>query len=130
MTGVVKKRSKKFTTPAGHSGFLEVYRIYKRQAIKRNLEFSLTKDDLKTIVEKNCNYCGLEPSNVCIIKRRNNSSHTAYTYSGVDRIVNEIGYTTENCVPCCYQCNVAKSKNSLEEFKEWARRLATYSQLL
>jgi hypothetical protein len=42
-----------------------------------------------------------------------------YTYNGVDRIDNSIGYTKENCVPCCTICNWAKSNRGVDEFKDY-----------
>lgn len=85
---------------------------YKSGAKKRNLEFSLTKEQFVTICESNCHYCGLEPKNK----------------NGIDRVDNTKGYTLENSVPCCYQCNQAKSDRSVDEFLNWAKKV--YNNLL
>lgn len=44
-------------------------------------------------------------------------------YNGIDRQDNSIGYKTENCVPCCKFCNLAKSKFTIKEFQEWINYL-------
>lgn len=37
----------------------------------------------------------------------------------LDRVVNDQGYTPENTVGCCRQCNVAKNNYTLDNFKDW-----------
>jgi hypothetical protein len=46
-----------------------------------------------------------------------------YTYNGVDRVNNKLGYTVGNCVSSCIVCNVAKNDSSLEDFKKWIIRV-------
>ena len=41
----------------------------------------------------------------------------------LDRVDNSLGYTNENTVGCCRQCNVSKNNHSLENFKEWVKRV-------
>jgi 5-methylcytosine-specific restriction endonuclease McrA len=45
-----------------------------------------------------------------------------YTYSGIDRLDNAIGYEPPNCVPCCDICNLAKRDMSYGAFVAWMRR--------
>lgn len=54
---------------------------------------------------KECNYCGKDISNNTGVR--------------LDRVDNSQGYTNENTVGCCRQCNVAKNNHTLEEFKNW-----------
>ncbi len=49
-----------------------------------------------------------------------------FKYNGVDRIDNAIGYTKENCVPCCAICNNSKSTLSLKDWLEWIERISTF----
>ena len=41
---------------------------------------------------------------------------------GVDRLDNNKGYTSGNCVPCCWDCNRSKSNKTLKEYKEYLQR--------
>ena len=38
-------------------------------------------------------------------------------FTGIDRYDSKLGYTIENSVPCCKNCNRAKSDLSFEDFK-------------
>lgn len=49
---------------------------------------------LSNIIGKACVYCGI-----------------ASAYIGCDRIRNDLGHTTRNCVPCCSVCNAARMDN-------------------
>lgn len=42
---------------------------------------------------------------------------------GIDRLNSELGYIDGNCVPCCKNCNFAKNDMTLEEFRDWLKRL-------
>lgn len=58
----------------------------------------LNKEEFKNIISKPCTYCG-------DIRK-----------IGLDRIDNSKGHIKTNVVPCCYECNTAKSDNfTLEE---------------
>jgi hypothetical protein len=46
-----------------------------------------------------------------------------YTYSGIDRLDNNIGYVSGNCVPCCSVCNYAKRDMTVDQFKNWIKRI-------
>ena len=37
---------------------------------------------------------------------------------------NLLGYTVENCLPCCQICNGAKSDMTYEEFMSWIQDIA------
>jgi 5-methylcytosine-specific restriction endonuclease McrA len=93
---------------------------YRRNAKIRGIAFSLTPEEFFSMTELPCFYCGSLPSNLNKIAYKNPS---AYTYSGIDRKNNFLGYTLENCVPCCFSCNRAKNNHTYEEFKSWAVRL-------
>lgn len=71
---------------------------YKYDAKRRNYEFALTFEQFAELINKECHYCPIAPSR------------------GVDRVNNSIGYTIDNCVPCCSKCNEMKMDKSVEEF--------------
>ena len=39
-----------------------------------------------------------------------------YTYNGIDRKDNNLGYEKANCVPCCKRCNQMKNDMTMDEF--------------
>lgn len=112
----------------GESAFRRTLRYYKRNAKNRGKVFAITEDEFRKITKENCFYCGIEPSNRCNGNARD-KNYGHYTYSGVDGLNSELGYTLDNVVPCCRRCNVAKNDMSFEEFSEWVNRLkATFSK--
>lgn len=102
----------------GEAAFNALYNVYRKGAIKRKLDFSLTKEEAKKLFQGTCFYCGIEPSNI------SKGSNGNFIYNGIDRFDNAIGYTPDNIVSCCSQCNYAKRNYGFLDFKEWARRLA------
>lgn len=84
-------------------------------ARERNLEFKLTKSEVREITAKNCFYCGSPPSNVM---RARNKFGSDFIYNGIDRVDNNKGYVIENVVACCKKCNQAKMNLTADEFKQ------------
>jgi len=101
-----------------------VYQQYKRNAKTRKINFELTRDDIKNFMRQSCYYCGNPPNNqVTTFSGRTTELRAPVLYSGIDRVDNSKGYTVENCVPCCSICNQAKSNMSVEQFRNWIKRL-------
>ena len=96
-----------------------IYLQYKRHAISRGYSFNLSKDELISISQQNCFYCGEEPNNL----KKTKNDREGFLYSGIDRKNNTKGYSLDNCVPCCKICNYAKSNLSLYAFQQWAIKL-------
>jgi hypothetical protein len=94
---------------------------YRCSARNRNLEFTLTKDDIKNIIFKNCHYCNMEAKN--FQKGLTNRINGNRFYNGIDRKDNLKGYTLDNCLPCCFTCNRAKHTSTYEDFKQWISNL-------
>lgn len=113
----LKKASRKSSIDLVKSQLHTRYRVSSRL---RSKEFSLTKDDIWTISQQDCFWCGRQP---CMIIRPQHRDAEAFTYNGIDRYDSEIGYTLENCVPCCDQCNIAKCNYTPEEFRDWIDRV-------
>lgn len=80
------------------------------------MPFTLTKVQFAKLISRDCFYCGQHP-------RQKVSAHSLLTYNGLDRVDNQKGYTSTNCVPCCAQCNLAKHKHSLSDFKNWIQKV-------
>lgn len=105
----------------GNSSRNSLFRIYKKGASKRNLDFSLTIDQFSNLTSSNCYYCNKEPAQ---IHQNNKRYMSSYVYNGIDRINNRVGYSFSNCVPCCGQCNWMKGKQSSEEFIKKCKEIA------
>jgi hypothetical protein len=87
-------------------------RQYKRDAKMREYNFDLTDEQFTEIIEKDCHYCGKKPKNNGI-----------YIYNGIDRVNNNKGYSIDNVVPCCTECNCKKGILTLQEFQNWIERV-------
>ena len=98
----------------GISAKNNLYNVYKHNALKRGLKFDLSKAKFYLLTKSNCFYCGSSPSRVH--NHQDNGYVYHYTYNGIDRLDNNIGYSDKNCVSCCFQCNKAKWTLSLEDF--------------
>jgi 5-methylcytosine-specific restriction endonuclease McrA len=94
--------------PLGESARRGVLSTYRNNAKRRKHCWSITEDQFNHLIAQNCAYCGSPPSNV--YKHANTHGHLVY--SGIDRKNSRVGYTSENCVPCCGICN--KSKGVLD----------------
>ncbi len=82
-----------------HSSPLGRLQHYRSRAKKTNLEFLLTEEQFLSFWEKPCHYCGEKINGI-----------------GIDRIDNSKGYSIENCVPCCIDCNKMKMTKTVEQF--------------
>jgi hypothetical protein len=112
--------------PKGEAAFNALFNKYRIAARERGYEFLLTKDEFRSLTALPCNYCGLPPSQVTNYNPKDTPGNGNYIYSGVDRVDNGKGYSKENCVPCCKTCQYAKRDNSVDDFLQWAARLAAY----
>lgn len=121
--------------PKGESGFTSIYCKYRWNALKRQIQFDDSdeyKSFFKTLTQQNCYYCGIKPN---YIQKAHSKSLTTegvenskFIYNGVDRLDNTKGYTEDNSVSCCYQCNTMKLDYSFNEFKN--KIIQLYNNLL
>jgi hypothetical protein len=72
----------------------------------------------KTFIVNDCYYCGQIPT-----PRKIASSTTVYA-NGIDRYDSSIGYTEENCVPCCSYCNFRKGDTHGDVYIAGSLRIA------
>ena len=106
---VSKHRDKK-----GHHKNLGTYPT-KAGAEKRGIPFNLTKEEFISLLYLPCYYDGTVNSNVWT----NQITGEEFTYNGIDRIDNTMGYTLDNCVSCCWRCNNGKKDDSQTDFLSW-----------
>ena len=97
-----------------------LYTHKKNSAKSRGLEFSISREFLYKNFKSPCHYCGCESINKATL---NYLDKKELLYTGIDRKDASLGYTEENCVPCCKHCNVAKSTQSYEEFLIWIKKV-------
>jgi len=103
---------------AAHS-FVEQY---KRGARRRGIEFNMSPEELVSIARGNCYYCGAPPKEKALKSKK----LTGLFVGGVDRVDSNKGYTVQNCVPCCVDCNVAKGSLSQDEFASLVSKQYNY----
>jgi hypothetical protein len=108
----------------------QLFPKYKGNARRRNYSFELSYEQFYELIYSDCFYCGAPPSN---LQGKNGGKPVGVNgqkigtalYSGVDRKDNTKGYTVDNAVACCIQCNRAKSDYSWDEWTSWIDRLKT-----
>lgn len=106
----------------GHASRNALLFNYKTAARNRGYSFELSADQAFVLFKGDCYYCGVPPCRVHIRPCNNGN----YTYNGIDRMDNSKGYTPENSVSCCGDCNVGKLTMSAEAFIELAHRVAVH----
>lgn len=111
--------------PDGVSGFNGLYSRYRGRAKKDDIPFELSKDEFRSLTEKNCCYCGSIPKQSVSSR---NTGRGRYTYSGIDRVDSDLGYSVGNCVPCCSVCNYMKIDMTTEEFMAACRAVISYQE--
>lgn len=96
-------------------------------AARRGYEWKLTPEQFEEIVTKNCTYCQAAPKEYCRKTRKGKGQGLKLVRNGIDRVNNQIGYTLDNCVPCCGICNRMKGTMGIIDF---ARQIVTMSDIL
>lgn len=100
---------------------------YKQNAKLRSLEWSLTRDQALGLLTGKCHYCGQPPSRTI---RHLIRTDEFFTYNGIDRKENALGYTPDNSVSCCTTCNFRKTDPDYAEFLLWIQRVAKHLRLM
>lgn len=109
----------------GESSLNKLIYTYKRHAKIRGLSWALSKDECRKLFSSNCFYCNSTPSS----KLTSKNYHGHIIYNGIDRKNSSKGYLKHNCVPCCKNCNRAKSDLSEEQFYLWITGLILSSDI-
>lgn len=112
--------------PVGEASFNAVYAAYVNRAKshKKQLPFTLSKEQFRAFVDAPCHYCGASSSCESLSKPTANG---AYARNGIDRVDSLKGYVLENCVPCCKTCNLMKRDMSYSEFIDHVKRICSYA---
>lgn len=87
------------------------YKSYLMRANKKGIKFEFTIPDFELMLKQYCVYCG------------------SGSKIGIDRIDSGSGYTLENCVPCCYTCNMMKYTFSQEQFTNQIKKIHKHLNL-
>jgi len=111
-------------TEPGAVGLKRLFGVYRRGAEKRNLEFKLSLEQVKFLTKQSCYYCKAFPNKFISVDTKKNIGNRSieaiknaeYVYNGIDRKDNNIGYVFDNCLPCCYICNLMKRDMSHDDF--------------
>lgn len=85
------------------------WKIYKRNAIKKEVPFELDEEKWNSLITDECAYCHRMPT----------------TWFGVDRVVPSTGYVIDNVVTCCYDCNLDKHTHDVETTMTRNERIAS-----
>ena len=116
-----RNRSSNFNDPK-EGCINEVFDSYRKRAAEKNIEFQLDINSVRTLIESSCHYCTKNYSSTKFRK----GGKFQFRHNGIDRKDNSLGYTKENCVTCCQQCNYAKNDYTYEEFREWVQRVSKH----
>jgi len=89
-------------------------------------------ENFAVLSKSECKYCGLKHSKE--IKDRTNEkldgkllSSEILLINGIDRLDSNLGYTEQNTVSCCKNCNFAKNTMSENDFYLWIKRIYEYN---
>ena len=107
--------------PSGEAGFNELFSVYRKNAVAKNLAFELNEDQFRALTQGLCHYCGDPPSQ--IFRKHRKKGNGKFTYNGIDRKDNSLGYVLSNCVPCCGRCNLTKRSMEYFEFKAYINKV-------
>lgn len=115
---------------------IDVYlQQYQQRCIRDNIVWKLSKEEFLVFIKQNCHYCNIPPSriiNVYSSKRfqqtkslpsRQRHKHGQLLVNGIDRVDSNKGYTIDNCVTCCKDCNYGKLTKTRKEFLDWINRI-------
>jgi hypothetical protein len=112
----------------GEAAFNALYYTYRTSRTRRlpdkddpRLVFDIPKDKFRELTSSDCFYCGKPPSTV-----KRGDYYGYYVYNGLDRIDNTKGYTLDNVVPCCSECNFYKGSHKQDDFLAWIQRVTDF----
>lgn len=92
------------------------YYELKYSAESRSIDFTLTFDECINLFNTNCFYCG--------------ELDCTEQLNDIDRLNNDIGYTNDNCVPCCKICNNMKLCLDIDIFLLMIKHILTNLNLI
>jgi len=123
--GCINKEHPHNILPEGEASFNKLYNSYKKCAKRNNRKFELSIDEFREIVLRNCYYCGRKPNNRVHIQHLNGT----FIYNGIDRKNSDGGYTLDNVVTSCKDCNYAKRTMNIEDFLDLIKNIYIHLKL-
>jgi hypothetical protein len=115
-------------SPAGEAGFRRLMDSYRRNARKKGMIWDLSPARFRQLTSSSCWFCGAPPSLTMTHHHKaadpTARAYAAYSYNGVDRFVNELGYVDGNVVACCKTCNFRKGAANGYAFLAWVLTVA------
>jgi len=112
--------------PEGLAVFHDKLRMMKANAKRKHLDWAISDEDVLELIKKNCYYCGAAPAPSKKKLYRNGRLNGDFPSNGLDRVDNDKGYTLDNVVPCCSNCNSLKGARNIIEFKEQITKIYKY----
>ena len=94
--------------------------IYKSNARKRGISFDLSYSQFETLVDSECYFCGDTGGNT--LRKR---GYNVYSYNGIDRVDNSVGYLPSNCISYYSWCNKAKNNDTLANFVDKCKKITS-----
>lgn len=110
--------------PYGEGAKRTAYASMKVNADQRRggIPWELSYDKFLELTGDVCHYCGIEYSQ----RTGQDTNYGYYNHNGIDRIDNSKGYTVENSITACWNCNRAKNDLSYEQFKDQIIQMYEY----
>ena len=102
----------------------QIYSGYIRHAKTLGCIFDIPEADFTSLIQKTCCYCGSCSTNI----KKTSSCKLGFKYNGIDRIDPKLGYTLDNVVSCCKDCNFAKKNMTKNEFLSWIERVYLFNK--
>ncbi len=103
----------------GEASFTWLLKGYRAQAVRRELEWTITTDVFRRLTSTNCHWCGKAPEMFVRRKFRGvQVMNGLYLYNGLDRVDSTRGYHEDNVVPACKICNRMKNALTVDEFRD------------
>jgi len=117
--------------PTGEANFNAFIAYYKINAKKRRFKWELSTDQFRKLSTSPCHYCGTPHSKSYDKSPKNGTKRLngAFVCNGIDRVDRLKGYSIENCVPCCQDCNVSKGTKTVTQFIDWIRKVALFQHI-
>lgn len=111
----------------------------KNAAKFRDIEFDLTLEQHKELVVKDCHHCGAKPVpyNPYLLQSMKANKVSSrrleeawIVKNGIDRLDNDKGYNSANCVAACQKCNYGRQDYTVEEYINHCRQVVAYQEQL
>lgn len=91
------------------------YTVYQRNAKNKNRNFDLSEKDFIEMSKLPCVYCG-----------GYSDTYNNEPFNGIDRIDSNLGYSKNNCVPCCATCNRMKMDLDVNDWVGKMKQIISY----